>query len=381
MKSDRLLKIPSNTATNLYSSRLEVNLNAMIHNLLFYKSLIKPSTQMMVMVKALSYGNGSFQIANLLEYHGINYLGVANIDEGINLRLSGVRLPIMIMDAYPKRFGELIHYNLEPEIYSLSSLALYHNCLQELKKAEGNVHIKIDSGMHRLGFMPHEIDALCKFLNKHKRIRVKSVFSHLAVSDDMLKQDFNKQQIATFAEICEKIKLHTEKGFVRHLLNSAGIEHFPEAQFDMVRLGIGLYGFGRRYADMLLPVSSLKSRISQIKTIPANEAIGYGRNSFFNYPVKIGVCPLGYADGLDRRLGNGNLMGKVNGKSAPTVGDVCMDMFFINITGVEASEGDDVVIFDNIESVQLLAKKLQTICYEILTGISDRVRKVYTFDD
>ncbi len=380
MYEDTISVLPETTA-DLYASRLEVNLNALTHNLMFFRSLIKPKTKMMVMVKALSYGSGSFQIANLLEYHGVNYLGVANIDEGINLRLSGVTLPIMVMDPFSRRYIDLIKHNLEPEIYNLSSLTLYTKCLKESKKKIGGIHLKIDSGMHRLGFMQHEIDVLCKFLNKNPQIKIKSAFSHLAVSDDLSKKECTQQQIDTFLEVCDKISTYTKREFTRHILNSAGIEHFSYSQLDMVRLGIGLYGFGRTYQDKLLPVTSLKSRISQIKTIPANEAIGYGRNAQFNYSVKIGICPLGYADGLDRRLGNGNLFCKVNGKKVPTVGDICMDMFFINLTGVDSSEGDNVVIFDDIESTNAIAQKLQTISYEVLTGISDRVKKVYLFDE
>ncbi len=378
---ENTLSVLPETTSDFFTSRLEVNLNALTHNLMFYRSLINPKTKMMVMVKALSYGSGSFQIANLLEYHGVNYLGVANIDEGINLRLSGVTLPIMVMDPFSRRFSDLINYNLEPEIYNLTSLTLFTRCLKESEKDQGGIHIKIDSGMHRLGFMQYEIDALCKFLNKHPQIRIKSVFSHLAVSDDLSNKAFSQQQIKLFLEVCDKIRSYTGREFTRHILNSAGIEHFSCYQLDMVRLGIGLYGFGRKYQDKLLPVTSLKSRISQIKMIPANEFIGYGRNAQFNYPVKIGICPLGYADGLDRKLGNGNLFCKVNGKTVPTVGDICMDMFFVNLTGVDCSEGDNVIIFDDIESTNTIAKKLQTISYEILTGISDRVKKVYLFKE
>jgi alanine racemase len=361
---------------------LEINLNALVHNLNYFRKKLNPHTAIMAMVKAFSYGSGSFEIANILQFHRIEYLAVAYADEGVELRKAGIKTPIMVMNPDEQSFDAIIKHNLEPEIYNFRSL----NLLEEATRANlipdnkpVKVHLKLDTGMHRLGFAKDEIDPLIEKLVQMPSIYVRSVFSHLASSEDPADDAFTRQQIDLFQQMAFRIMEHSDHHILMHILNSAGISRFPDAQFDMVRLGIGLYGIPStpEEKEKLENVSTLKSTISQIKHIPTGETIGYNRKWKAERDMRIAVIPVGYADGLDRKLSNGKGSLFIHHKPVPIVGNVCMDMCMVDVTDVDAHEGDDVIIFGNEYAVGELAKQLDTIPYEVLTGISRRVKRVY----
>ena len=361
---------------------LEINLDALIHNLNFYRNYIDDGVKMMAMVKAFSYGSGGFEIANMLQYYHTDYLAVAYADEGIELRKSGISMPIMVMNPEEQGMDGMIRYHLEPEIYSFRVLDMLEKALQshvEDLKEPFPVHIKFDTGMHRLGFEQQDVEQLIYRLLANPGIKVSSAFSHLAGSDDPSFDEFTEYQINLFRSLTEELNRGLNYGFFRHILNSAGIKRFPHAQFDMVRLGISLYGVAanEKEQEFLENVSTLKTVISQTKYIKPGDTVGYGRSFKVTSLIKIAVIPIGYADGLSRRLSNG--VGKVwiNGKVVPIVGTVCMDMSMIDITDVDANEGDTVIIFGKELPIQQLANALDTIPYEILTGISRRVKRIY----
>jgi len=361
---------------------LEINLNALINNLDFFKRKLKSQTKIMAMVKAFSYGSGSFEIANILQYHQVDYLAVAYADEGIELRKSGIKVPVMVMNPEEQSFDEIIKHNLEPEIYSFRSLqlleeAILRNIIPENKPVK--IHLKLDTGMHRLGFLPDEIDKLIEELSKIRSVYLHSVFSHLASSEDPADDDFTNYQVGRFKVMAEKIRSHSSHPVMMHILNSAGIIRFPQYQFDMVRLGISLYGVSsvESNEDNLENVSTLRSTISQIKKIKPGETVGYNRTWKVKKEMKIAVVPIGYADGLDRKLSNGKGRLYVKGNAAPFVGSICMDMCMIDVTGIDVQEGDDVIIFDSEHPITILARDLDTIPYEVLTSISRRVKRVY----
>lgn len=356
---------------------LEVDLDAVVNNLNYYRSLLKPETNIMVMVKAFSYGSGLVDISRILQYNRVNYLGVAIADEGIELRNAGINIPIIVMNPEEYSFDSMIEYNLEPEIYNFEQLNSFGKALQRNGVDRYPIHIKIDSGMKRLGFTSVDVPELKKVLVNNNLFFVRSVFSHLAASDESVHDDFTKQQINIFSKCSSEIVSWFEHKVIRHILNSAGIERFAEYQFDMVRLGIGLYGVSSFSGDKIKNVSTLKTTISQIREIEASETVGYGRKGVVYRVSRIATIPVGYADGFDRRLGNG--VGKViiNGKFAPVIGNVCMDMTMIDITGIEAKEGDVVIIFGKDNPVSDLAEKMGTIPYEVLTSVSDRVKRIY----
>lgn len=361
---------------------LEVNLNALIHNLDYFRRKINPETKIMAMVKAFSYGSGSFEIANILQYHRIDYLAVAYADEGVELRKAGIQVPIMVMNPDEQSFDAIINHNLEPEIYNFRSLNLLLDAIQANiipTNKPVKIHIKLDTGMHRLGFMPNEIDQLIEMLLTNKYIFVQSVFSHLSSSEKSDDDEFTSFQIQQFDQMAEKIKAGSEHYIMKHILNSAGISRFPSAHFDMVRLGISLYGISSIPSDIsqLNNVSTLKSSISQIKTIPAGESIGYNRSWMTNKETTIAIIPVGYADGLNRKLSNGKGHLYINGKSVPLIGNICMDMCMVDVSEIEAKEGDDVIIFGKDHPLTEHAQALDTIAYEVLTGISRRVKRVY----
>ncbi|WP_372752713.1 bifunctional UDP-N-acetylmuramoyl-tripeptide:D-alanyl-D-alanine ligase/alanine racemase [Labilibaculum sp.] len=356
---------------------LEVNLNAMVHNLNYFRSLLRPSTKMVVMVKAFSYGSGSSEIANLLQYHRVDYLAVAIADEGVELRNSGINIPIMVMNPEPHSFDTMIEYHLEPEIYNHAICLEFEKALKRNGVKGYPIHIKLDTGMHRLGFVQQDIELLLQRIVNNDHFLIASVFSHLAGADEELHDEFTAQQIELFTQWSEQIRTQFPYPIIRHVLNSAGIERFPQAQFEMVRLGIGLYGVSSLHQRELMNVSSLKTTISQIKEISKECTVGYGRKGRLKSDTRIGVIPIGYADGFNRRLGNG--LGKVlvNGQFAPVVGNVCMDMSMIDLTNINAKEGDSVLIFGDHYPVTQLAEQLGTIPYEILTTISRRVKRIY----
>jgi len=359
---------------------LEINLNAIIHNLNYFRAKIKPGTKIMAMVKAFSYGSGSYEIANVLQFHRADYLVVAYADEGIELRQAGITIPIMVMNPEEQGYDAMIKYNLEPEIYNFHVLELFEGAIKKTPQANllpMPIHIKIETGMHRLGFEDEDLSELIDRVKNNKDIYIKSVFSHLAASDEEGHDEFTKSQIERFTKMSDSIISHFDTPILRHLLNSAGTMRFPEAQFDMVRLGIGLYGVGTHGNRSLQNVSTLKSSISQIKDVPAKDTIGYGRKGIAERNMKIAIVPIGYADGLSRKLSNGKGKLLVNGKFAPITGDICMDMCMIDITDIPTKEGDEVIIFGEEYPITKFAKNMDTIPYEVLTGISRRVKRVY----
>jgi Alr-MurF fusion protein len=360
-----------------HTTSIEINLDALIHNLNYFRSLLRPGTRTMVMVKALSYGSGRHEIAGILQFQRVDYLGVAIADEGVSLRESGITLPIMVMNPEPESFDTIIQYRLEPEIYSFRILEMFYKAVGRNQEIDYPVHIKLDTGMHRMGFLPSETELLCRELPRLKHIRVCSVFSHLAGSDEEALDDFTRGQVQVFSTVSGQIIKALGYPVIRHILNTSGIERFPEAQFDMVRLGIGLYGISCSDSGKLRSVSTLKSTILQIKPVQPGESVGYGRRGMPQRPSQIAVVPIGYADGLNRRMGNGTGKFLVKGEYAPTVGNICMDMTMIDVTGLGAVEGDEVVIFGENPTITSLAVNLETIPYEVLTGISERVKRVY----
>ncbi len=362
---------------------LEINLNALIHNLNYYRSRLKPETKIMVMVKAFSYGSGSFEISNILQFHRVDYLAVAYADEGVELRKTGITLPIMVMNPEEQSFETMLNYKLEPEIYNFRMLQQFSEVvkrrLSELPGVKVPVHIKLDTGMHRLGFETQDINELVVRIKNNKHLKVASVFSHLAASDEAVHDGFTNQQAALFTEMADIICGHFPHKIFRHILNSAGIMRFPEYQLDMVRLGIGLHGIAATQHEQkqLQFVATLKTTISQIKTVKAHQTIGYSRKGVVSRDTLVATVAIGYADGLNRKLGNGAGSMLVNQKKCQIIGGVCMDMTMLDITDAAANEGDEVIVFGPGYSIIEMAQDLGTIPYEILTMVSQRVKRVY----
>ena len=361
---------------------LEINLNNLVKNMNYYRSKLKSDTKLMVMVKAFAYGSGNFEVSNVLEFHHADYLTVAYADEGIELRRKGITLPIVVMTPEINTFESIIKNNLEPDIYSFRSLSLLEDAIENLDtqlNAPIGIHIKLDTGMHRLGFLPGDIDELLERLKSNDKIVVKSVFSHLAGSDSQEFNDFTMKQIDNFEAMSSKIVNALPYKILRHILNSAGISRFTDYQYDMVRLGIGIYGIAPCEEDKgkLRTVVSLKTTIVQIKEYEVGETIGYSRRGKIEKKSRIGVVPIGYADGLKRELGNGNACFYVNGKAAPIIGNICMDMCMIDLTGIDCKEDDTAILFNEDYPVERIAEACDTIPYEILTSISQRVKRIY----
>lgn len=362
---------------------LEINLNAIVHNLNLFKSRLKPETKFMVMVKAFSYGSGSFEIANILQFHRADYLAVAYADEGVELRKSGITLPIMVMNPEEQSFDAMISYKLEPEVYNFRVLNHFTEALRRRNTDAGAtrfpVHIELETGMNRLGFEEDELNELIIRLKNNKHIRIASVFSHLVASDEQEHDAFTREQIDRFQRMSALLCSHFNYPVLRHILNSSGILRFPEAQLDMVRLGIGLHGVAATPNEQrqLQMVSTLKTTISQIKHIRPGETVGYSRRGVAQKEMTIATVGIGYADGLSRRLGNGVGKMMVMGQLAPIVGSVCMDMTMIDISGIPAREGTEVVVFGQEPSIIDISNQIGTIPYEVLTGISERVKRVY----
>jgi alanine racemase len=362
---------------------LEVNLDALVHNLNVFRSFLNPGVKVMAMVKAFSYGSGSVEVAGVLQYYHADYLAVAYADEGKDLRKGGIHIPIVVMNPEVYNFGVLQKFRLEPEVYSLK---LLHKLAMASREFEGvnaenpfPVHLKMDTGMHRLGFLPEELDALIAGLAENPQIKVASVFSHMAASDESAHDDFTQKQIRDFQEMSQKIRNSVGYDFLQHINNSAAITRFPASQFDMVRLGIGLYGVSAEPAlqGLLQHVSTFRSVVSQVKRIPPGESIGYSRAARSQEEMEIAIVPVGYADGLNRQLSNGAGHLLVKGQKAPIVGNISMDMCAIDVSGLDVKEGDEVIIFGAQLPVTEMAKALNTIPYEVLTSISQRVKRVY----
>ena len=375
----RFEEIVSLLEEKTHETVLEINLNAIGHNLNFYRSKLRPETKLMVMVKAFGYGNGGFEISKLLEHHKTDYLGVAFADEGISLKNAGISLPIMVLNPENTSFAAIIQHNLEPEIYSIKGLNAFLKIASQKKLENYPIHIKLDTGMHRLGFQENNLEELIFTLRENKSVRVKSILSHMATSDDLEHKEFAFSQIDLFEKLSSKLMKDLKIKPIRHLLNTSGIENFPVAQYDMVRLGIGLYGISNDPEEQkfLENVGSLKSIISQLRTIPAGDSVGYGRRFMAEKPTKVATIPIGYADGISRHWGNGVGFVVINNKKAPVIGSVCMDMLMVDASEIKCKEGDSVTIFGESPTVNYMAEKLQTIPYEILTSISQRVKRVF----
>ena len=358
---------------------LEINLNSISHNLNFFKSKLENDVKIMVMVKAFGYGNGGLEIAKLLEHHKVDYLGVAFADEGISLKNGGIKLPIMVLNPESTSFASIIQYQLEPEIYTIKGLNAFLKIAREKNLKDFPIHIKLDTGMHRLGFEENTIDELVAALKGNSTVRIQSILSHMATSDDMNHYEFALSQIRLFEKLSSKLMNELGVSPIRHILNTSGISNFPDAQYDMVRLGIGLYGVSNDSSEQkyLENVGTLKSIISQVRTIPAGDSVGYGRRFMAQKETKIATIPIGYADGISRLWGNQIGYVTIKNQKASIVGSVCMDMLMADVSEIDCKEGDSVIIFGESPTVTEIAEALKTIPYEILTSISQRVKRVF----
>ena len=359
---------------------LEINLNRLVHNINFYRAQVTKDVMLMCMVKATGYGSGSTEIAFTLQHHHVNYLAVAYADEGVELRKAGIHLPIMVMSPEESSYDDMIDYHLEPEIYSFKIAQDFLQALQSKAISESYpVHIKLDTGMKRLGFESHQLNELCDLLRNEPLLRVKSIFSHLVASDDKAFDEFTNTQIALFEKNALQIEHAVGYHALKHICNSGAITRFKNAHYNMVRLGIGMYGVGFNDAEKhnLENISSLKTRISQIKQLQVGETVGYNRKGVADKPTKIATIPIGYADGFSRKLGNGNYAVFINKQACKTIGNICMDMCMVDVTKIDCQEGDEVIVFDTTEQLMTLSKAMETIPYEVLTSISSRVKRVY----
>ncbi len=359
----------------IHDTVLEINLNSLRNNLKTYRHQLNKNVKLMAMVKAFSYGSGSHEIAYLLQHEAIDYLAVAYTDEGVDLRKAGIRLPIMVMNTTETGFDNLLLYKLEPEIYSFNVLKAFRNYLKNRNITEYPIHIKLDTGMHRLGFMQEDIVELCELLKDEKVFKIKSVFSHLVASENAEQDDFTLHQASLFSSMALQIEKTTGYIFIKHLSNTSAIHRHAQLQFDMVRLGIGLYGVDEQLS--LQNVTTLKTTIAQIKKLKKGDTVGYGRKGILLRDSTVATVRIGYADGYPRVLGNGAGKMMVNGTLAPVVGNICMDMTMLDITDVPAEEGDEVIVFGEQLSVKIISQLANTIPYEILTNISQRVKRVY----
>lgn len=371
-------KIAKLITQKVHGTVLEINLNAITHNLNFYRAKLRPHVKTMAMVKAFAYGSGSNEIATWLQFQKVDYLAVAYADEGVSLRERGINLPIMVMNPSRDTFDILIKNKLEPEIYSQEILIDYIQFTNNLKYAV-KIHLKLDTGMNRLGFKPEDLDPLIELIKEAKHLQIASIFSHLAASDEAKHNGFSAKQAFQFKTMAESIIDAINYRPILHLLNSPGISRFPDFQFDMVRLGVGLYGVDATdtHQDRLMTVSSLKTVISQIKKVKKGETIGYARKGVAEEDMMIAVIAIGYADGFDRKLGNGNGQVLLHGKFASTIGNVCMDMTMVDVTHIDCKAGDQVTIFGEKPTIFQMAEKIDTIPYEILTNVSTRVKRIF----
>ncbi len=376
-RSFQFERITEQLEEKVHQTVLEVDLDAIIHNFKYFKARLRPETKIICMVKAFGYGVGSYELAKTLQENGCDYLAVAVADEGGELRQEGITMPIMVMNPEIHAFSTLFDYNLEPEVYSFGVL----NALIKEAGRRGitnyPVHVKLNTGMNRLGFDSQDIRELAEILKSQQSLKVRSVFSHLAASDSPEYDNFTRLQMQKFAALSSELESYLVYPLAKHLLNSSGIERFPEFQQNIVRLGIGLYGISAVDSQVLMPVATLKTRILQIRNVKSGETVGYNRSGLITRDSKIACLPIGYADGLDRHLGNGNTSFLIDGKLCPTIGNICMDICMVDVTETTAQEGDEAIIFGKEILISELAQKLGTIPYEILTSISPRVKRVY----
>ena len=365
-----------------HDTTLEVNLNAIVHNINIHKSLLKPETKVCAMVKAFSYGLGGYEIAEFLQHHHIDYLGVAYADEGVDLRKNGITTPILVMNPEQSSYDTIIDYHLEPEIYSLRVLDLFGKQLQAKGIQEiYPIHIKIETGMHRLGFKEDEIDDLMKTLKKYN-VKIASIFSHLSCADVPEEKEYTLHQLETFERVSSKIIQNIDYKPIRHILNTAGIINFTDYQYDMVRIGIGMMGIScvPEIEKQLQNVATFKTVISQISKVEKGDSIGYSRKYIAEKGTRIATIPIGYADGIPRLIGNKKGFVIIKGQKVPIVGNVCMDMLMADLGEIPAKEGDEVVIFNSCKTLEEFADYCQTIPYEVLTSISRRVKRIYIKD-
>jgi len=376
-------RISSALSLKAHETVMEISLNALLNNLNFYKSKLKPGVKIMAMVKAFSYGSGTFEVANMLQYNKVDYLAVAYIDEGVALRQAGITLPGMVLNPEVSAFDKLIEFKLEPEIFSFNLLDEFVKFAQSHNLGNYPVHLKIDTGMHRLGFEDFEIDTLCDLLEENRYIKVQSVFSHFVASDAKEHDDFTKKQIKRFEKAFTKIEKALGYKVIKHISNTGGIIRWPSAHFDMVRLGIGLYGIDASISsesNSLQPIATLKTSVSQVRKVEANDTIGYNRNGKLTKNGKIATVRIGYADGYLRAFGNGVGKMLIKGTLVPTVGNISMDMCTLDVSNVEVREGDEVIVFNDKLRIEELAREIGTIPYEILTNVSQRVKRVYFYE-
>lgn len=375
-------KIKSHLELQKHDTVLEINLNAILHNINVHKSLLKPETKMCAMVKAYSYGLGGYEIAEFLQHHHIDYLGVAYADEGVDLRKNGITTPILVMNPEQGSYDVIIDYNLEPEIYSLRVLKLFANQLQ-LKGIQQKypIHIKVETGMHRLGFKEHEIDELVENLKKYN-VKVASIFSHLSSADVPEEDDYTMEQIHTFQRVSSKISEALGYQPIRHILNTAGITYYSDYQFEMVRIGIGMVGISAnpKVKKQLQNAVTFKTVISQISEVKQGDSIGYNRKYKAEKDTRIATIPVGYADGIPRLIGNKKGFVGIQNQKVSIVGNICMDMLMVDLQNIKAKEGDEVIIFNGNPTLEEFSGYCQTIPYEVLTSISRRVKRIYIKD-
>ncbi|MCX2575273.1 bifunctional UDP-N-acetylmuramoyl-tripeptide:D-alanyl-D-alanine ligase/alanine racemase [Pedobacter sandarakinus] len=374
-------KISKLLTQKVHDTVLEIDLNALVGNLQFYRSQLKPGVKIMAMVKAFSYGSGSFEIANLLQFHKVDYLAVAYADEGIALRKAGINLPIMVMSPEESAFEAIIKYKLEPELYSPDILKGFLNALPN-DCVDFPIHLKIDTGMHRLGFDGREIEELIQIISQNKQAQVKSIFSHLVASSEVAHDDFTQGQIEKFESIATSIIDVLGYRPLLHIANTGAISRWPASQLDMVRLGIGLYGFDAALKNNVGLQTSmvLKTTVTQVKTISPGDSVGYSRRGIMPGGGTIATVKIGYADGYNRTFGNGVGKMLINGHLVPTIGSICMDMTMLDVTGIEVKAGDEAIVFNHQHTIADLAAQINTIPYEILTSISQRVKRVYFYE-
>lgn len=376
----RFEKLAHALSEKSHTTVMEINLDAMRHNLNHFRRQIGEECRLVAMVKASSYGTGDYEVAQLLQHEGVAYLAVAFTDEGVRLRERGITMPIVVLNADADSFEQMIAYRLEPEIYSLHSLSTFAEAAAHSGEERYPIHLKLDTGMHRLGFVEEELPALVEQLHATPQVQAATIFSHLCCADDPAEDDFTRAQIARFERMSSRLIAAVDYPVSRHLAASAAMLRFPEARYDLCRLGIGLYGFGESEAGTLIPVATLKSRIVQLKTLAAGETVGYGREGRLERDTRTATIPIGYADGLDRKLGCGHWSMRVAGQPAPIVGRICMDSCMIDVTAIAGvKEGDEVEIFSPTadHDAAAMAAVLGTIPYEVLTSISTRVKRIY----
>jgi Alr-MurF fusion protein len=369
-------KIVQRLQRKIHGTVMEIDLNKMVHNLNFFKSKLKPTVKLMAMVKAFAYGSGSEEVANLLQYHKVDYLGVAYADEGVELRKNNISLPIMVMNPAEENFTLLLTHCLEPVMFNVKMLRAFS---QFLNGEPATVHVEVDTGMHRLGFEEEDLPEIISILKNNPRISIATVFSHLAGADEAAHDGFSLEQFESYQHFYKTLTGALNVKPLRHILNSPGILRFPDYQMDMVRLGIGLYGVNPTDEEFnqLQPVATLKTIISQVKKINKGETIGYGRKGKAENEITLATIAIGYADGFSRSFSRGKGSVSIKGKLAPVVGNVCMDMTMVDITDIEAHEGDEVIVFGSELPIHKVAASINTIPYEILTNTSERVKRVF----